>query len=331
VSARLILAAPEDQHCLQEPGGPRKDCSVVEAARAAFSAMTSRLFTSRPRADLDLILTVDDVLIANSAAGGLNLKIWVRALVLTPGGEVLDEIRTDGEASITEDAPVKSAAMAAAGQAARRFEGQYARSAAISSYLVGNKIAPDDVDPPARSDQVVTTTAGLGLAVGSGDSAVSTSFSFGASLAWRFLFAQVAFARSSPRFEGGIQTGTTHGNNATLETNDLGLELGWVQRFPHLDLRVGGGLHYLLGSAQFDAARVGAEDTYHKLSPAAFASVSVPILPYPSAYRFVVGVEARFYFLADVTLPDMARSPPAANSAFGLFIGGEFPWGKRAP
>jgi hypothetical protein len=318
VSAHLTLGATTDQRCLKVPGSDRTYCGAVEDARIAFASAVVRMFESRPNPDLQLVLTVADTAILETAIGGLDLVLDTRVQVLSPAGELLDQVEAVGRVAILDTNGLEAAAAEAARAAARDFEIQYARSGAVASFLVGNRIAPAAaVAIPERSRTVTTLSFGLGLVQGDDDStmpvpSVCVARSFG-----RLAF-QVVYSLYGSDINGGIR-----GKGEVL-TGDLGLEAGAVFRFtPTIELRAGPGIHFLHGNADTNST----SSSFVKIAPALFASLSAAMLPLRSGFRFLFGVEARAYFGTTVDLPEISRSASVANNSLSVFFGGEFPWG----
>jgi hypothetical protein len=330
VSARLTLAPDASQHCLKVAGGERTDCSIIEQVRAAFSATAARMFLSAPNPNLELVLTVTDAEIFETVSGGLEFDVRARVRILTPGGELLDEITAVGRVPVSEQSAVTLAAGVAAENAARDFDLQYSRSQAVADWLVRSKVAPAAaVNIPERSDKLVFFSFGAGFVQGGGDSDVALAPSVRLSGSFRWLVLQAMYSRFPP-FAPTTST-------ANLHTNDLGFEAGAVIRFtPAVELHVGPGVHYLFGTGALDNGALDETNvsSFTKVSPTAFASLSVAFLPFRNGARFFAGLDARAYLFTAVDMPQLYRRVPAANTSFGLFIGTELPWGskeRRAP
>jgi hypothetical protein len=332
VSARLMLAPREEQHCLKVAGEDGSDCSVVEQAHIAFSAAIARMFTSGTPANLELVLTVTDADIFETAIGGMGLNVRTRVRILTAGGVPLDEITSHGNASALAQTAVDTAAGVAAENAARAFELSYARSSAVRDWLVGNKLAPAAaVSVPERSDKLVSASVGGGLVQGGGDSdvvpapSVRVAGSFG-----RFVL-QAMYSMYASSFQGIELNSFGTKAPAKLHVDDFGVEAGASFRLsPAIELRAGPGLHYLSASGGFenDGSAATGVSSSTRLSPSAFASLSTTFLPFRSGARFFAGLEARAYFLSTVDMGASGRRVPAANTSLGLTLGVEFPWGS---
>jgi hypothetical protein len=332
VSARLMLAPREEQHCLNVAGANRSDCSVVEQAHTAFSAAVARMFTSGTPANLQLVLTVSDADIFDTATGGTELNVGTRVRILTAGGKALDEITSHGSAPVFAQTAVDTAAGVAAENAARAFELSYARSSAVRDWLVGNQVAPvTAVSIPERSDKLISASVGGGLVQGGGDSDVVPGplVRVGGSFGWFVL--QAMYSRYTSSFQGVVPNGFGSTAPAKLHVDDLGVEAGASFRIsPAIELRAGPGLHYLSASGGFenDGRAESGVSSFTRLSPSAFTSISTTFLPFRSGARFFAGLEARAYFFSTVDMRAAGRRLPAANSSLGLTFGAEFPWGS---
>src|SRR3954452_24546185 len=197
VSARLQLAPKDHQHCLVLPGDP-PDCAVVEIVRTAFAETVSRMFRQTDPPDLELVLEVRSVEIAQT--GGLKLELRVRVSVVAPGGRPIDQIDSSALVSLfaVEKGPTALALREAARQAALDFESNYREDAKVADFLIGTNVAPASaVADEWRSDRLITLGAGAGIAVGGDNpSAMLPGLNLGAS--WRGLFAQMSYSHYSP-------------------------------------------------------------------------------------------------------------------------------------
>lgn len=325
VSARLQLAPKDLQHCLVVPGDP-PDCAVVEIVRTAFAGTVSRMFRQTDPPDLDLVLEVRSVEIAQT--GALQLELRVRVSVVAPGGRPIDQIDSSALVSLlaVEKAPIAFALREAARQAALDFESNYREDTKIANFLVGADVAPAPaVAAEWRSDRLITLGAGGGIALnGDNPSAMVPALSVGAS--WRWLFAQVSYSHSSTDFLGASAAAPTSAG-ADMSTSDAGVELGGVYRIVQsVELRVAPGLHLLSG----DATLGGDSQSYSKVVPALYGSITKAFLPVATGPRVVAGLEARGYFFSSVALPAFSRSAvPVAKGSVGLTLAVEFPWGSR--
>lgn len=332
VSAQLELAPPTEQHCLKSPKTGATDCSVVERAHAAFSAAVARMFTSTSPPDLRLVLTVTTVDVLAGAGGAPELVLGTRVRVLTMDGKQLDEIAADGSTPVLAETSVDAAATSVAEDAARVFELEYARSSAVSNWLVRNDIAPAAaVSIPDRSDRLISVSMGVGMVQGGGDGGVVPDPSVGvaASIDWFVLKATYSIYSSS--FRGVLTSGYWRTSPGHLHVGDLGIEAGPAFRItPSIELRAGPGLHYLSGSAGIED-NLGNESfvsPFTKWSPSAFASLWTTFLPFRSGARFFGGLEARAYFFSAVDMAAVGRRVVTANTSFGLVFGVELPWGS---
>lgn len=339
VSARLTLAPAERQHCLQTPGAGLRDCSVVEQARAAYAAVVATMFEHRTPPDLDLVVTVDDAEIFEQVSGGLSFDMVVRISIRTPSGEELDEIKSDGRTGVTTASAVDAAAAQAAQSAARDFEVRYARSEAVSRYLVGHNIAKAQaVSIAPRSDRLVWLAAGFGPVQGSGDDDLSWALSarLGASFGW--IMAQAMYTRYASSFGAASKSAVEFAPEqfaAALTIDDFGFEAGGVIRLTSdIEIHAGPGVHYLHASPDTSGAAVNFKPApsadQSKLVPTAFAAISGSFLPFRNGFRFFAGLEARAYFSTSVDFPELSRRVPLANTSFAVFLGGEFPWSSHA-
>jgi hypothetical protein len=333
VSARLALAPQEDQRCLSLPDGT--DCAIVEASRAAFAAVLSRMFRTSAKPDLQLVLSVKSADFSRWASTQLELVVRVR--VLTPEGGLVDELEAYGSAAtlVLEPEAIARARAVAAQEAANDFERRYANSTKIGDYLVSKKIAPASaVAVPERSDKLITFAAGLGLVQGGGDDGVAIAPTVRIAVSNRWLFIQAMYSRYTSSFQGVyISPGRlTQALDADLATNDLGLEAGAVIRFtPTVELRFGPGLHYLSGDGSIDPGDGGPTNSssYSTVCPTFLASISSSFIPVHNGPRFLTGLEARAYFFSSVDLPELLRTVPTAKTSFALFLGVELPWDKK--
>jgi hypothetical protein len=336
VSARVDLAPREMQHCLAVAGADKDDCGVIEHSHTAFAAVATRMFKPGAPPDLQLVLTVTEADVSGTAVGS-RLNVRTRVRVLSAGGAVLDEIASDGRASVLADGAVDGAASAAAEDAAREFELSYARSQAIRDWLVANHVAPAAaVSIPERGDRLLFGSLGGGLVQGGGDSDVVPGPSVRIGGRFRRFVLNAMYWRYSSSYRGVIPSTNGTTAPAKLHVDDIGLELGAsFQPTPTIELRAGPGLHLLSASGGIEN-RIGDEtfvSSSAKVSPSAFASVSTTFLPFRSGARLFAGLEARAYFFSTVDMGASGRRVPAANTALGLVFGAEFPWGSggRAP
>ena len=332
VSARLTLAPPEQQHCLRVPRANQSDCSVVNQTHTAFSAAVARMFTSDSPAALQLVLTISDADILGTAIGTPELNLRTRVRILSATGEALDEITSLGSAPFFGEIGVGTAAADAGDQAARAFEVAYARSSKVRDWLVGHDIAPAAaVSIPERSDRLVFAAVGGGVVQGGGDSGVAASPSVrvGGSFGWLVL--QATYSSYTSSFQGVVPNGFGRTAPANLHVDDLGLEAAASFRITRaIELRAGPGLHYLVANGGFETGGADESDvsSFTRLSPSLFASLTATFLPFRSGLRFFAGFEARGYFFSTVDMNLSGRRIPAANTSFGLTLGGELPWGS---
>lgn len=329
VSAGLSLAPPEQQRCLKSTATDRGDCNVIARAREAFQVVVARMFIAAPRPALRLILAVTDADLYYGASGIPEIYLRTRVRILTADGVALDEIATDGRASFIEASAADAAAQDAAGQAARAFEVGYGRSTPVRDWLVAAHLAaPEAVSLPARSDRLVSASAGGNLVQGVGDGDVAPAVSFRVAASLGRAMVQLLYSRYSSSFQGVGPNFNGVTSPALLDVNDLGLEAGAV--FPlrnEFEVRAGPGLHLLLASGALEHDVAASSST--KLSPSVFASLSKTFLPFRSGARFIAAVEARAFFFSTVAMGAAGRTVPAANTSFGLNLGVEFPWGDR--
>jgi hypothetical protein len=324
VSARLQLAPEDHQHCLVLPGDP-PDCAVVEIVRTAFAGTVSRMFRQTDPPDLALVLEVRSVEIVQTGAPQLELR--ARVSVVAPGGRPIDKIDSSALVSLfaLEKAPIALGLREAARQAALDFESKYREDAKVADFLAGANVAPASaVAAEWRSDQLITLGAGGGVAVnGDTPGAMVPTLSLAAS--WRWLFAQVSYSYSSTDFLGANAAAPNSGEG-TMSTSDFGLEVGAVDRIVQsVELRLAPGLHFLTGDAT-----LGDSQSYSKVVPALYGSITKAFLPVATGPRLVAGLEARGYFFSSVALPAFSRSAaPAAQASVGLTLAIEFPWGRK--
>jgi hypothetical protein len=332
VGARLVLAPAGQQHCLQTAGGSLRDCGVVEQARKAFGEAAARMFAPRADPELELLLTVQDAQIFEQVSGGLSLDVVVRIAVSWRDGRPLDEIVSNGRVTVGSATSVEDAAAGAAQDAARNFELDYARSERVSSFLVREQVAPESaVAIPRRGDFVFALGVGFGAAQGAGDGDAALLPSVRLSQTFHWFVLQAMYARYTPGFFSQPEQAVPDTTRATLQTNDLGVEVGGVLRFgPSFELRGGPGLHYLVGEAVLDDGLRSLTHSFGKIAPSVFATLSASFLPFPSGFRFQAGIEARAWFGTTVDAPEMGRSVPVASTSLALVFGGEFTWDRRA-
>jgi hypothetical protein len=332
IGAKLVLDAPENQRCLQEPGADRKDCGAIEESRRAYADAVKQMFEAGKAPDIELVLTVQAVEVYPQATGGLSLDLTTRVRVQSPSGEILDTIVSDGRAPVMGETPVADAVARAATDAARDFEVQYSRSDAVARFLVTGGAAPASALTIApRNATLFWFAPAIGLHQGGdADTVPAASLRIGASYGW--FMAQLVYGRSSASFEGAQSSGRFP---ATLNANDLGVDAGVVYRpFSALELRAGPGLHYLFGSAEADGTdsfnQAPASVSYARLSPTIFASLTTTFLPHRSGTRFFAGLEARGYFLSTVHVPEFGRALPAADWTLSALVGVELPWSRSS-
>jgi hypothetical protein len=298
----------------------------VEVARTAFTETVSRMFRQTAPPDLELVLEVRSVEIAQTA--GLRLELRVRVSVVAPGGRPIDQIDSSALVSLlaVEKGPIALALREAARQAALDFESKYREDAKVADFLVGVKVAPASaVAAEWRSDRLITLGAGGGVVLG-GDtpSAMVPALNLAASRRW--LFGQLSYSYYSPDFLGASAAARSSGE-ATMSTSDVGLEVGVVDRIVQsVELRLAPGLHSLAG----DATLQGASQSYSKVVPTLYGSITKAFLPAATGPRLVAGLEARGYFFSSVALPALFRSAvPAAKASVGLTLAVEFAWGSN--
>jgi hypothetical protein len=330
VSARLTLAPRSEQKCLDLQ--PKLDCRIIDAARDAFAADVARLFKASSAPDLQLVLSIKRAEISRVAAIQLDLGTQVR--VLTPTGEIIDEIDSSGVADVLamEEESIRRAQFVAADQAVADFERGYASSTKIAVYLVAKQIAPAEaVAVEERSEKNLWIAAGLGAALGGSDDSVAVAPSLRVAGAYRFLFAQAVYSHYTSSFQAVDSSfGSVVLANADLTTNDLGLDAGLALRLTRsLELRAGPGLHLLWGNGTFNSpphsSTQPSSASFSVASPTLFTSVSSSFISIRHGPRFVLGAEAHVYFLSSVDLPELGRKVPAANVSFGVFLGFELP------
>ncbi|HEY2028877.1 MAG TPA: hypothetical protein VGH20_06680 [Myxococcales bacterium] len=303
----------------------------MEQTRVAFTEAVARMFTPKPTPDLELELAVETAEIFEQVQGGFVLDIEARIRVLTPEGALLDAVHAVGRRSVTADTAVDRAALEAARVAARDFEEKYDRSSAIRAWLVSSGVASASaVALPPRSRQLFWIAPVLGVGTG-GDKSMTVIPAVRVGASWNWLMLQAMYAHHGPDFTAALLANSNQLSNpvATLSTNDFGLEIGGVLRpWESIELRAGPGVHYLFGSASTDPAEPGQQgsESYSKLSPTLFASISTTFLPFRNGARFVVGAEARVYFSSSTDLAELGRRVPLLDNSFGLFLGIEAPW-----
>jgi len=324
IVARLRMAPIDQQHCPMI--GVERDCALLDAVQSAFGRVVSRLFIPGSSPDIELEVQVHS---AEVLRPGLRFDLTTRVRVLTPGGEVIDEIDAGGQAPLLSSEDKDSLANAirnAADDAAATFQRAYVNDQKVGEYLVSKKIGPPAVVAlPDRSDRLVMLEAGLGFVQGSGESDFAANLSLRAALAWRWLLVQGMYSRYTSSFQG-VQDPSAALAESDLVTNDLGLDVGAIYRFTRsIELRGGPGVHFLFG----DASQGSVSQSFSKVAPGLFASISTSFLLSRNAPRFVLGMEFRAYFFSSVDVPQLLRTIPAANTAFALVLGVELPWDPK--
>ena len=330
VTARLTLAPREEQRCLSLDQGT--DCGVLEIARSAFAAQVGHMFKTVGAPDLQLVLSMKRAELAR--VSGLQVELVIRVRLLSPSGELLDEMEVYGEGLMLDPLPASllHAQQAAADNAASAFEREYANSTKIGDYLVGKKVAPSSaVAVPERGDKNIWGAIGGNLVVGGGDDGTATAPSVRFAVSYRRFFAQAMLSHYTSSFEG-VQGSGSGGRgsqiaikaDSDLSTIDLGLDLGVVFYLTRtIELRLGPGLHYLTGDGTYNGP-VSASSSFSTASPTAFASLSTSFIAFHNGPRILLGAEARGYFFNTVDLPAAGRSVPVASSSFGIFVGLEW-------
>jgi hypothetical protein len=332
VSARLRMGAPGSQHCLTGSENGQTDCSVVNAAEAAFRKVVARMFKASETPDLDFVLSVDEASLQAAGTESISVELRTTVRVLSPRGQPIDEIHDLGRALERRDTPVDRAMEAAAEAAASEFEERYGWSSKISDYLVVRKIASRSaVALPPRSDRLFWLAVAGGLVQGSGDGGTDGYFSGRLGATYRWVMLQASFSRYSSSFTAQAPDISFP---ADLNTNDLGIEAALVLHIGrNFEIRGGPGLHYLFGAG----AAVPTTDTgLHSLSapfsetvPTVFGSVLYSFVPVHGGMRFFGGLEGRGYFSTTTVLPSAGRSVAIANTTFAVFLGIELPWGSQ--
>jgi hypothetical protein len=333
VSAHLTLAPQQSQHCLKIAGGGPTDCSVVEEAHAAFTEAAARMFESAPNPNLELVLTVENAEVFETATGGFTFDVVTRVRIQSAAGNLLDEIKSLGRAEVMETTSVKAAAAAATQAAARDFETEYARSRRVSDYLAANEIAPSSaVGIPRRGERLMSFAVGLGGVQGGGDDDLAVAPSLRFMESFHLFTLQLVYSHYTSSFQSVLPGFSGLGPQANLHTHDLGLEAGaTIHMTPSIELHAGPGIHVLFGNSAAEI-RSGEESNssfFGRVSPTLFASVTTSILPFRSGFRFLLGAEARAYFATTVDAPDLSRRVPVANTSFAVFFGGELPSGPE--
>lgn len=319
VTARLTPAPQDRQQCLAVPG-EHPDCRVVEAVRAAFAASVARMFQSGEPAALELVLQLRTAEIS-AATGRLEIDLGARISV-SAGGRLIDEIDSSSQAIllVAEPGPIAVATREAARQLALDFEQSYRESRKVADYLIGAKVAPvAAVETQERGDRVTTLNAGLGFLNG-GDNSYGIMPSLQVSVATPWLFARVGYAHSAPSFTG-LDNGSQ--GDGTLATNDFWVEAGGVYRFtPSAEVRLGPGLHYMVGSGSLGAT----SQNFNLFVPVLAGSVTKSF-SFGRGPRLVAGIEGRGYLFSSAALPSLFRAGvPVANASVLLTLGVEFPW-----
>lgn len=320
MTARIRMAPRDQQRC---PAlGKPSDCGVLGAVEAAFRAVLPRLFESGDRPEIELLLQVRTAEVIRVFGPQLELSTRVRAA--SASGEMIDEIDSATTAPLLsdDDAALANAARNAADDLARLFERSILDGSKLSNYVLLKKAgSPEVVALRERSDRLVSLAGALGVGQG-GDDALGAMASVRAGLAWKWLLLQASYSRFDSSFRGVVRTTPTI-VDSELTTNDFGVDAGGVYRFtPTIELRGGPGIHFLFGGG----SQGSTSDSFTKLVPELFASISKSFLVASNTPRFTVGAEARGYFFSSVGVPQLLRTVPAANASFLLFLGVELPW-----
>ena len=326
VTARLRMAPREQQHC---PTLGETDCGLLDAVQTAFAAVVSRTFTAGASPDLDLVVQVRNAEVSRFL--GAQLELTVRVGILTPQGEVIDEIDASTDAFLLGDDryALANAARNAAESAAAMFEGAYANDSKVAEYLVSKKPgSAEAVGVRQRSDRLITLGAGAGIVQGGGDGNIAIMPSLRVAVAWRWLVLQGMYSRYTSTFQGVTHWGD-YLAGSDLTTNDLGFELGGVYRLTRfLELRGGPGIHFLFGDGTMDGS-YGASQPFTKVAPTLFGSLATSFFQRRTGPSLVMGAEFRAWFFSSVDVPQLGRTVPAANTSVALFFGVELPWGSR--
>ncbi len=125
------------------------------------------------------------------------------------------------------------------------------------------------------------------------------------------------------------------GGHGNLTTSALGAELGLVARVWSVELRAGGGAHWIRGQADmtylvnptlFPGRTSDVSFTYSAVVPGVFAAIQFADLVLPGGSRLRFGVEARHYFETDVEFVELRRTLTFPNNSFTALFGWELPW-----
>ena len=328
--AQLTMAPADQQRCLRI-AGREKDCTVVDQARAAFAARVATMFTPTADAGLELVVTVTDADIVEEATGWLHsFELRTATRVLASNGTPIDEIVSQGHATMTPETLISTAAQTAATAAAAEFEDRLFRSPKMRDYLVATQIMrPSELARP-RGDKLLWLALGTTLVQGGGDGDAGIGINARVAMSFRWFMLQAVYSWLHSSFQGTNQGSAF---DSALTTHDFGLETGFGIRGSGVELRAGPGLHYLLASADGTAAPVASNTSgsistsVGRFTPTLFASLSNSFAPRSNGSRIVVSLEFRGYLATRLDLPEFNRRVPVANTMFGIFAGGEFPWG----
>lgn len=319
------MAPPDAQHCLRASVGEATDCSVVREAERAFTARVARMFTGQGSEQLELVLAVTNAEIFVGPTGALEFDFRARVDVRRPNGSDVDRLEMVERIVMFEATLVARAAAEAAGRAAARFEEDFDNSDRVRDYLAGNRlVSASELEPAPLGDRSLSIAAAGTLVQGGGDGSLSIAPGIRAALSIRMLVIQISYSYLRASFTGAaISRSQPVLFDSALTTHDAGLEAALSRRpRPSIELRAGGGVHGLLGTASSSDRTASAA----KVVPEVFASAALTVLTRHNGNRLVAGIEARGYFATSLDVPEFNRRIPAANTSFGIFFASEMPW-----
>jgi hypothetical protein len=197
------MAPADQQRCLRIAGRRETDCTVVDQTRAAFSARVATMFAPNADAGLELVVSITDADIVEQATGWLNsLELRTTTRVLASNGSPIDEIASQGHATMTPETPISSAAQTAATAAAAEFEDRLFRSPKMRDYLIATQIMrPSELARPRR-DKLLWLALGSALVQGGGDGDAGIAVNARVAMSVRWFMLQAVYSLLHSSFQG---------------------------------------------------------------------------------------------------------------------------------
>jgi hypothetical protein len=306
-------------------------------ARSAYEAALGRL---GPATREGPVLAVHVASVRGDVApdlAGVRVSVVHEVALVDPGGVAIDRWTVGGERTVFKDriAAIADVFGAATEDAVRSFEHALAVSSPVARWMQGFGVHPLTARAqwPERGDLIGFFDAAGG--VSSAGSSASPAFSARAGIATRHVMMQAVLSRYSPAFTANPVFGLAVGDG-TLETYSLGIEAGLLARVAIVELRAGGGAHWVHGHANLDYQNSSLGPSSHSVSFAyddaafsLFAAAQLADIVLSGGSRIRFGIEVRQVFAPPVEFEELRGGTSVAGTAFGLLVGVEVPWSQR--